>query len=167
MAVKIRLARRGRRKQPYYHIVVADERAPRDGKYIENIGFYNPMTKPASIEIDRDKAFDWLSKGAQPTDTVNAILRFKGVLYRKHLQRGVSKGAFDQEKADEMLKDWIEAKEAKIAKRILATKEEKADFYKQLSGSAKKVTALEKEGPATEALEDFRVDNQESKGEEE
>ena len=99
MAVKIRLQRRGRRKAPFYHIVIADARAPRDGRFIEKIGTYNPMTKPATIDLDRDAAFDWLMKGAQPTDTARAILRFKGVLYRKHLQRGVKKGAMTQEQA--------------------------------------------------------------------
>ena len=81
MAVKLRLQRKGRKRAPFYHIVVADARSPRDGKYIERVGSYNPMTKPATIEIDRDAAFQWLLKGAQPTDTVRAILRFKGVLY--------------------------------------------------------------------------------------
>ena len=91
MAVKMRLSRKGRKKAPFYHIIIADARSPRDGKFIEKIGTYNPMTKPATIEIDRMAAFDWLSKGAQPTDTVKAILRFKGVYYRKHLMRGVKK----------------------------------------------------------------------------
>ncbi|MBK8112542.1 MAG: 30S ribosomal protein S16 [Saprospiraceae bacterium] len=82
MAVKIRLARRGRKKNPFYHIVVANSRSPRDGKFIESIGSYNPLTVPATIELDREKAYDWLTKGAQPTDTVAAILRFKGVLLK-------------------------------------------------------------------------------------
>ena len=99
MAVKMRLQRKGRRKRPFYHIVVADGRSPRDGRFIERLGSYNPMTKPATIEIDREKAFDWLQKGAQPTDTVRAILRFKGVYYRRHLMRGVAKGALTEEQA--------------------------------------------------------------------
>ena len=99
MPVKIRLQRRGRRKKPFYHIVVADARAPRDGKFIEKLGVYNPMTSPATIDIDRDRAFQWLLNGAQPTDTARAILRFKGVLYMKHLHRGVTKGAFSEEQA--------------------------------------------------------------------
>ena len=137
MAVKIRLARRGRKQRPYYHIIIADARAPRDGKFIEQIGSYNPMTKPATIEIDRDKAYDWLTKGAQPTDTVRAILRFKGVLYKKHLQRGVSKGAMTQEVADAKLAEWIEAKEAKVAARVEETKKEMEAFRKLVSGEAK------------------------------
>ena len=107
MPVKIRLTRQGRKKRPYYHIVIADARAPRDGKFIERIGMYNPMTKPATIEIDRAKAFEWLEKGAQPTNTARAILRFTGVMYMKHLQRGVSKGAHTQEQADAKLESWL------------------------------------------------------------
>jgi small subunit ribosomal protein S16 len=137
MPAKIRLARRGRRKRPFYHIVVADVRAPRDGKFIDSIGSYNPMTKPATIEIDRDKAYEWLMKGAQPTNTVNAILRFKGVLYKKHLQRGVTKGALTQEAADQKLQEWIDAKEAKVAARVEETRKEKEAFLKMVSGEAK------------------------------
>jgi len=117
MPVKIRLARRGRKKQPFYHIVVADSRAKRDGKFIEQIGSYNPMTVPATIELDRDKAYDWLTKGAQPTDTARAILRFKGVMYKKHLMRGVKKGAMDQDQADKLYGEFIDAKEEKVLKR--------------------------------------------------
>ena len=97
MPVKIRLARRGKKGYPFYHIVVADSRAPRDGKFIENIGSYNPNTNPATINLDFEKALDWLQKGAQPTDTCRAILSYKGVLMKKHLLGGVSKGAFTQE----------------------------------------------------------------------
>lgn len=91
MPVKMRLARHGRKRYAYYHIVVADSRAPRDGRYIERIGTYNPNTNPATIDLDFDKAYDWLVKGAQPTDTVKAILSYKGVLYKKHLMGGVKK----------------------------------------------------------------------------
>jgi len=83
----------GRKKHPFYQIVVADSRSPRDGRYIERLGTYNPMTKPATIDIDREKALDWVMKGAQPTDTARAILRYKGIYYKKHLLRGVSKGS--------------------------------------------------------------------------
>ncbi len=152
MAVKIRLQRKGRRKRPFYHIVVADARSPRDGKYIENIGVYNPMTKPATIELDRDIAYDWLMKGAQPTDTARAILRFKGVMYKKHLQRGVSRGALSQEQADAKLAEWIEAKEAKIAARVAETEAEKAAFLEMVSGTAPPPPApVEAEAPAEEA----------------
>src|SRR5687768_332470 len=92
MPVKIRLQRHGSKKRPFYFIVVADARAPRDGKFIQKIGTYNPLTVPASIQLDRQRALDWLHKGAQPTDTVRRILSFKGVLYLKHLLRGVKLG---------------------------------------------------------------------------
>lgn len=157
MAVKIRLARRGRRKKPFYHIVVADARAPRDGKFIENIGSYNPMTKPATIDIDRDKALEWLMKGAQPTDTARAILRFKGVMYRKHLMRGVSKGAMTQEQADKLYHDYIDGKEAKVAARAAESKQEKIDFYKALSGKPGQVAAPVT--AAAEELAEFQVED--------
>ncbi len=154
MPVKIRLARRGRKKRPFYHIVIADSRAPRDGRFIEKIGSYNPMTKPATIEIDRDVAFDWLQKGAQPTDTVKAILKFKGVLYRKHLQRGVSKGAMTQEEADTKYQEWIAAKDAKIAERFAQTAQEKADRNKLISGVAKAAPKIVDEDAGAEFRED-------------
>ncbi len=124
MPVKIRLQRKGRKKRPFYHIVIADARAPRDGKFIEKLGVYNPMTKPATIEIDRDKAYEWLTKGAQPTDTVRAILRFKGVMYRKHLMRGVDKGAMTQEEADAKWQAFVDDKESKVAARREETEAE-------------------------------------------
>ena len=139
MAVKIRLQRKGRKKRPFYHIVVADARAPRDGRFIEKLGSYNPMTKPATIVLDRELAFDWLMKGAQPTETARAILRFKGVMYRKHLNRGVVKGALTQEQADEMYQKWIEDKEAKIEARRQQTAQEIADFNKRVAGEAPKI----------------------------
>ncbi|NVO29961.1 30S ribosomal protein S16 [Hymenobacter lapidiphilus] len=114
MAVKIRLARRGRKKAAMFDIVIADSRAPRDGRFIEKIGTYNPQTNPATINFDGDKAFDWIMKGAQPTDTVRAMLSYRGVLYRKHLQLGVIKGAISQETADERYTAWKDDKDAKI-----------------------------------------------------
>ncbi len=131
----MRLQRKGRKKRPFYHIVVADARSPRDGRFIEQIGSYNPMTKPATIEIDRDKAFDWLAKGAQPTDTVRAILRFKGVFYKKHLMRGVQKGAMTAEEAEHKYEQWVEAKEAKIAARAAKTAEEIRAFHAAVAGT--------------------------------
>ena len=118
MPVKIRLQRRGRKKRPFYHIVIADSRSPRDGRFIEKIGVYNPMTNPATIDVDRQKALDWLGNGAQPTHTVGAILRYKGVMYMKHLQRGVAKGAFTQEEADKKFAAWLEQKETLVSKAI-------------------------------------------------
>jgi len=114
MPVKIRLARRGKKRYAFYHIVVADSRAPRDGRFIEKIGYYNPNTNPATIELDFDKALDWLQKGAQPTETARAILSYKGVLMKKHLLEGVKKGAFDEAEADRRFEAWMKEKEAKI-----------------------------------------------------
>jgi len=134
MAVKMRLQRKGRKKRPFYHIVVADARAPRDGRFIEKLGVYNPMTSPATIDLDRDRAFDWLQKGAQPTDTVRAILRFKGVLYKKHLMRGVKKGALTVEEAEAKYKEWIDEKEQKIATRIEKNAAEKRAKIEAIAG---------------------------------
>lgn len=114
MAVKIRLARRGRKKLAMYDIVVADARAPRDGKFIEKIGTYNPNTNPASINLNEANALKWILNGAQPTDTTRAILSYKGVLLKKHLQVGVNKGAISQEVADTKFEDWKTSKDAKI-----------------------------------------------------
>jgi len=114
MPTKIRLQRYGKKGQPFYHIVIADGRAPRDGKFIEKIGTYNPITKPADIQIDFDKALYWVTTGAQPTDTVKAILHYKGVMYKKHLLKGIAKGALTQEQADVKFNEWKEAKDEKI-----------------------------------------------------
>lgn len=158
MAVKLRLSRKGRKKAPFYHIVVADARSPRDGKFIEKIGSYNPMTKPATIEIDRNAAYDWLTKGAQPTDTVKAILRFKGVYYKKHLMRGVKKGALTLEQVDTMWQQWIDAKEAKITARRADTMAELESFRKMVSGEAKAKVVVADQA-TKEAAEAFRVDS--------
>ena len=114
MAVKIRLARRGRKKAATYDIVVADARAPRDGRFIEKLGTYNPNTNPATINYDADRAFYWMMTGAQPTDTVRAMLSYRGVLYRRHLQLGVDKGAITQDVADQRFTAWKDEKDAKI-----------------------------------------------------
>lgn len=114
MSVKIRLARKGRKKVAFYHIVVADSRSPRDGRYIEKIGTYNPVTNPATIELDFDKALGWLQNGALPTDTCRAILSYKGVMIKKHLLEGVKKGAFDEAEANRRFEEWLKQNEAKI-----------------------------------------------------
>ena len=160
MPVKLRLSRKGRKKAPFYHIVVADSRSPRDGKFIEKIGTYNPMTKPATIEIDRNAAYDWLTKGAQPTDTVKAILRFKGVYYRKHLMRGVKKGAMTVEQADTMWQTWIDAKEASIAARRANTMAELKKKKKMVSGEAK-VKAVVADAATKEAAQAFMENSDE------
>ncbi|MCQ2294534.1 MAG: 30S ribosomal protein S16 [Bacteroidales bacterium] len=115
MPSRIRLQRHGKKNMPFYHIVVADGRAPRDGRFVEKIGTYNPMTNPATIVLDVDKAAEWLKNGAQPSDTCRRILSYKGVLLKRHLQIGVEKGAISQEQADVKFNAWLQEKEAKIA----------------------------------------------------
>ena len=140
MAVKIRLARRGRKKLAMYDVVVADARSPRDGKFIEKIGTYNPLTNPATINIQDDRAFQWLMNGALPSDTVKAMLSYRGVMLRKHLQIGVVKGAIAQEVADAKLAEWVKTKEAKIQGKsdILAkTKQDAAKARKQAETKVK------------------------------
>lgn len=127
MAVKMRLQRHGSKKRPFYFIVVADARSPRDGKFIQKLGTYNPLTVPATIQIDRQKALDWLHKGAQPTDTVRRILSFKGVLYLKHLLRGVSLGLFDESVAMQKFTAWTSEHDAQISKRSGAHKKARQD----------------------------------------
>ncbi len=126
MAVKIRLARRGRKKQAMYDVVVADARAPRDGRFIEKLGTYNPNTNPATIVLDEEKAFKWVMNGAQPTDTVKAMLSYRGVLLKKHLQIGVIKGALTQEQADAKYDAWKEGKDSAITGKVESLAAEKA-----------------------------------------
>ncbi|MCZ4693530.1 30S ribosomal protein S16 [Ancylomarina euxinus] len=149
MATKIRLARHGRKGRPFYHIVVADSRAPRDGKFIERIGSYNPNTNPATINLDFDKALTWLNNGAQPTDTAKAILSYEGVMMMKHLQGGVKKGSFDQATAELKFEAWKKEKEAKInAKKeglsTAATDSAKARLEAETKVSADRAEAIAK-----------------------
>jgi small subunit ribosomal protein S16 len=142
MAVKIRLSRHGKKDYAFYHIVIADSRSPRDGRFIEKIGTYNPNTNPATINLDCDKALQWLNWGAQPTDTCRAILSYKGVLLKKHLLTGVRKGALTEEIAEQRLNEWLEVKNAKI--------QEKKDNLLQEKDAGKKVT-IERETKVNEA----------------
>jgi small subunit ribosomal protein S16 len=114
MPAKMRLQRYGKKGMPFYHIVIADGRAPRDGRFIEKIGTYNPLARPADIQIDFDRALYWLQNGVQPSDTVRAILSYKGLLYKNHLLKGVQKGAMTEEQALVKFQDWLNEKEAKI-----------------------------------------------------
>ena len=140
MAVKIRLARKGRKKLAYYHIVVADSRSPRDGRYIEKIGKYNPLTNPATIELDFDKALGWLQNGAIPTDTCRAILSYKGVLIRKHLLEGVRKGAFDDAEATKRFEEWMKQNEAKIEAKRSGLEKSRDDKLVELLAAEKKIS---------------------------
>lgn len=139
MAVKIRLTRRGRKKKAMYDVIVADARSARDGKLIEKLGTYNPLTNPATIEIDEQKALDWLLKGAQPTDTARRILSYKGLMLKKHLQIGVNKGAITQEQADKKYEEWLKDKESAINKSVDAIAKKKADEAKSRLEAEKKV----------------------------
>lgn len=165
MAVKIRLQRKGRKKRPFYHVVIADARARRDGRFIERIGSYNPMTIPATIELDRDKAYEWLMKGATPTDTVKAMLKLKGIYYRKHLMRGVTKGALSEEDAMKKYQAFIDAKEEKLTARREKNLEAKRAFYAKVSGTPpKKETPpaeTEVETPTVEPIEPVAEQNDE------
>lgn len=138
MPVRIRLARHGKKGFAFYHIVAADSRAPRDGRYIERLGVYNPNTHPATVELNFDKALDWLQKGAQPSDTCRSILSDKGVMMKKHLLEGVAKKAFTLEVAEQKFESWMKEKEAKAAsaKEQLKSKKE-ADKKKRLEAEAK------------------------------
>ena len=147
MATRIRLARHGRRKQAFYHIVVADQKAPRNGRYIEKLGVYNPNTNPATIELDFDGAVNWLLKGAQPSDTVRAMLSYKGVMMKKHLLAGVAKGAFTEEEAEKRFTAWMEVKESKVADKKsglenIAIAAEKAALAAEKTKSDERAEAL-------------------------
>ncbi len=142
MAVKIRLARRGRKKLALYDIVVADARAPRDGRFIEKLGNYNPNTSPTTILLKEESAMQWLLKGAQPTNTVRNLLSAQGILLKTHLQLGVNKGALIQEEADKKLGVWKQEKEKKLAKKA-----EKAAEVKQTS-KAKTIPKKQEAAPA-------------------
>ncbi|MBS7289037.1 MAG: 30S ribosomal protein S16 [Bacteroidales bacterium] len=118
MAVKIRLQRHGKKNFAFFHIVVADSRAPRDGRFIEQIGSYNPNTNPATIVLNSERALAWLKVGAQPTLTARRILSYEGVLLRHHLDGGVAKGALTQEQADKKFADWKAEKDNKVAAKV-------------------------------------------------
>ncbi len=141
MSVKIRLQRHGKKGKPFFHIVVADAKARRDGRYIERLGIYNPITNPATIELDVDKAVLWLNQGAQPTDTARAILSHKGALLKKHLQGGVAKGAFDQAEADKRFAAWVEEKEKAVEGKKQSLSSAKEDAKKAALEAEAKVNA--------------------------
>jgi len=160
MATKIRLQRFGKKGKPFYHVVVADSRSPRDGKFIERLGSYNPNTNPATIDIDFDKTLDWVNKGAQPTDTCRAILSYKGVLYKKHLEGGIKKGALTAEQAETKFAEWLQSKESKIeGKKESLTKSKEEVKKAALAAEAKKkeemaaAIALKNTPPAEEVEE--------------
>lgn len=158
MATKIRLARHGHKDYAFYHIVVADSRSPRDGKYIERIGSFNPNTNPAAVILNFERALYWVNVGAQPTDTVRMILSNEGVLLCKHLQGGVAKGAFSQEEAQKRFEAWKAQKDAKAGKISQAEADKKAAAAKALlaqeveTNKAKAAAIAEKRAAADAAL---------------
>lgn len=169
MATKIRLQRHGKKRKPFYHIVIADSRAKRDGKFIEKIGTYNPNTNPATIELDIEGALKWVQTGAEMTDTARAILSYKGVLYKNHLVNGVKKGALTEADVEKKFAAWVAEKEAKItakkdnlskaeqdalAKRLAAEAEVNAARAKAIEAkNAPEPEVVEEEAPAAEAEE--------------
>ena len=139
MATKLRLQRHGRKGKPFFHLVAADERAKRDGRFIEKLGVYDPNTNPATIEINFDKTLDWVMKGAVPTDTVRALLSYKGIMYKKHLLGGVSKGAFTEAEADKRFDAWLGEKADKIQGQTeKIASDDKADSDKRFAAEKAK-----------------------------
>ena len=163
MATKIRLQRFGKKDKPFFHVVVADSRSPRDGKFIERLGSYNPNTNPATIEINFEKTLDWVNKGAEPTDTARAILSYKGVLYKKHLEGGVKKGALTAEQADVKFAEWLTAKDERIAGKkdgLTKSKDEvkKTALAAEAKKNADRAAALAiKNAPVEEVVEEEEV----------
>lgn len=173
MAVKIRLARRGRKQKAIYDIVIADARAPRDGRFIEKIGSYNPGTNPSSVVLDTAKAVDWLLKGAQPTDTARSILHHEGVMLRKHLQVGVIKGAIAQDVADARFEEWKSSKTDRnvsaadsLTQKLDTAKQAKLDAERKVNESRAEAIAkknapvvVEEEVAAEEVSDEVATDD--------
>lgn len=171
----MRLQRFGKKGMPFFHIVIADGRAPRDGRFIEKIGTYNPLTIPADIQINFDKAVDWIMKGASPSDTVKAIMAYKGVAYKVHLLKGVSKGALTIEQAEAKFQEWLVEKEASLAKKVkereqgskseikkrfeaeIKVNEVKAKLLEKKRADAIKALQVAEEVPAEEVQEEAPV----------
>jgi len=154
MPTKIRLQRHGAKKRPIYFIVIANSRSPRDGKFIEKLGTYNPLTTPATIELNRERALHWLNKGAQTTHTTKRILSFKGVLYLKHLMRGVGLGLFDETTALEKFETWNEDHEKLVAERQSKHKKDQQSKKQQPIIKKIEVAGAEPEAPVAEEAEE-------------
>lgn len=154
MPVKIRLQRHGRKKRPYFWIVAADSRAKRDGKFLEQLGIYNPQTNPATIELDVDASVKWLRNGAQPTDTAKRILSYKGALLKKHLLKGVDKGAFDMDEAEKRFNDWITEKENKVLTKAEKIEQEKQEAREKALEAEREVNKKREESYAPEPVDE-------------
>ncbi|MBR1632916.1 MAG: 30S ribosomal protein S16 [Bacteroidales bacterium] len=153
MAVKIRLQRHGKKNFAFFHIVVADSRSPRDGRFIEQLGSYNPNTNPATIVLNSERALAWLNVGAQPTLVCRRILSYEGVLLRKHLEGGIAKGALTQEQADAKWNDWKAQRDAKISAKKSSLVKEAAEQKKAAKAEEAKVNAARAEAIAKKAAE--------------
>ncbi|QQR97707.1 MAG: 30S ribosomal protein S16 [Sphingobacteriales bacterium] len=176
MATRLRLQRHGSKGQPFYKIVAADSRAKRDGRFIEQIGTYNPTSIPATINLDIDKAVKWMQAGAEPSDTVKAILKYKGAAYKNHLLRGVKLGLFGADEVEAKFNAWLDGKEGKVAAhkaKADADKKAKHDIAVKAKGKVKKVVeeevaenTEEVENTATEeVVENVSTENNETPAE--
>jgi small subunit ribosomal protein S16 len=154
MPTRIRLQRKGKKGQPFYHIVVADGRAPRDGKFIERLGTYNPMTQPATIEIDFDRALYWVQTGAQPSDTARSILSIQGVMLKHHLIKGIAKGAHTQEQVEERFNAWKEERETKLANLSKEKDLTKKELAKKRMEEERKIKEAREEESARKRAKD-------------
>ena len=163
MATKIRLQRHGKKRAAFYHVVIADERAKRDGKFIEKIGTYNPNTDPATIDLKFDRALHWVKIGAQPTDTARAILSYKGVMLKKHLNGGVAKGAFSEEEAEKRFNAWLQEKEAKIQAKRDGLAKDQADAKAKIFEAEKAIneSRVAVAEPEVEEAEEATATNEE------
>ena len=159
MSVKIRLQRHGKKGKPFYWVVAADARSKRDGKFLEKIGTYNPNTNPATIDLNIEKAAQWLHNGAQPTDTARAIFSYTGALLKHHLDGGVRKGALTQEQADAKLATWLDEKAGKVDAKKSGLSKAEADakakaFKAEQEANAKRIAAQAEAAKAAEATEE-------------
>jgi small subunit ribosomal protein S16 len=163
MATRIRLQRHGKKNKAFFHLVAADSRAKRDGKFIEKLGTYNPNTNPATIEINFDKTLHWVQVGAEMSETARAILSYKGVLHKNHLLNGVKKGALTTEQAEAKFASWLAEKDAKVSGKVDSlAKNEAADKAARMKAeevaNAAKAAAVEaKNAPVVEEVEEAPV----------
>ncbi len=165
MPTKIRLQRKGKKGMPFYHVVIADGRAPRDGKFIERIGMYNPVSRPAEIDINFDRAVYWLQSGAQPTDTVRALLSTKGILYKHHLLKGVRKGALTEELAEAKFQAWLQEKQEKLLSKIKEEDLAKKDARKKRHEAELKVNEAKAKELAAKRAKEIAAAHKEEAGE--
>ncbi|GIM52497.1 30S ribosomal protein S16 [Capnocytophaga cynodegmi] len=153
MPVKIRLQRHGKKGKPFYWVVAADSRAKRDGKFLEKIGTYNPISNPAQIELNIDAAVKWLKNGAQPTETARRILSYKGVLLKYHLLGGVAKGALTMEQAEAKFNAWLEEKAGKISSKEEKLAKDKASAKANALAAEKEANEKRKNATIAKAAE--------------